>query len=390
LSADDIHDPHGGDFSRAGAHGDDVRILFLPRPKDDRGSERTPSLYRILRQRHHVVGMSAPRDRLIYDPTRSRLPRLALYVVDKILLFLWGVLLARRSRATVVFCETAHHALAGLAIARFLGISCVWDSHGNGKLFYESLGKGGWSLRGIAFLETFLGKRVDALVTVSPADAAAYSGMGLDASRIHVLPVCISLREIDALLGSSRKAGVPARAGNPVLILIGSFGYEPNREALRWTNDVLAPELERRGIPCEIRIAGRNIPELQFHPYVRPLGFVDDIYGCIRDADICIVPVRRGVGMLTKVIDSMAVGTPVVMFDFASRGIPDLRDGIHAFVARTEEEFLRQVDRALSDPAATQAMSTRARGLVERNFDWDSHVAQLDAIVRGPSGSTGG
>ncbi|HTD81389.1 MAG TPA: glycosyltransferase, partial [Thermoplasmata archaeon] len=130
--------------------------------------------------------------------------------------------------------------------------------------------------------------------------------------------------------------------------------------------------------------------ELQFHPYVRPLGFVDDIYGCIRDADICIVPVRRGVGMLTKVIDSMAVGTPVVMFDFASRGIPDLRDGIHAYVAATEEEFLRQVDRALSDPAATQAMSTRARGLVERNFDWDSHVAQLDAIVRGPSGSTGG
>ena len=86
----------------------------------------------------------------------------------------------------------------------------------------------------------------------------------------------------------------------------------------------------------------------------------------------------------------MAVGTPVVMFDFATRGIPDLRDGIHAYVATSEEDFLRQVDRALSDPTASKAMSTRARGLVERNFDWDSHVAELDAIVRGPLGPVGG
>lgn len=390
MSAGNAEGFVGGNLSGSGGPRDDVRILFLPRPADVVGSERTPSLYRLLSRRHVVVGMSAPRDRLIYDPTRSRLPRLALYAVDKALLFLWGVLLARRSRATVVFCETAHHALAGLAIARFLGISCVWDSHGNGRLFYKSLGKGAWSVRLISFLEKFLGKRVDALITVSAFDAAAYSETGLDASRIHVLPVCISLREIDALLGASTDDGATARKGRPVLLLVGSFGYEPNRDALRWTNDFMAPELERRGIPCEIRIAGRNIPELRFHPYVRPLGFVPDIYTCIRAADLCIVPVRRGVGMLTKVIDSMAVGTPVVMFDFATRGIPDLTDGIHAYVATTEEEFLRRVGRALSDPTATRAMSIRARELVERNFDWDSHVAQLDAIVRGPSGSTGG
>ena len=102
---------------------------------------------------------------------------------------------------------------------------------------------------------------------------------------------------------------------------------------------------------------------------------------CLRTATLCIVPIRRGVGALVKVMDSMAVGTPLVMSEFAARAVPGLRPGIHGYVAGTEDEFLRQVEQALLNPEANLAMSRRARQLVEERFDWGLQVDRLEAIL---------
>jgi len=339
-----------------------------------------------MNSRHAVAGVSAPWDALLYNPAKARWPRLLLYAIDKVLLILRGVILGHRSRATVVFCETVHHALAGLGIARVLGIPCVWDSHGNGKLLYESLGKGAWSIRLVTVLERFLGKRVDHLITVSERDASAYVDMGLPREKIHVIPVCVNLRDINSQLPPD--ASAPGGDRPPVLLFFGSFRYEPNREALEFVNARLAPHLEKRGIRCEIHVAGRDIPETSLHPLIRRLGFVPNIYSCIRTATLCIVPVRRGVGALVKVVDSMAVGTPLVMFEFAARGVPGLRSGVHAYVAATEPDFLRYVEEALSNREASLAMSRRARKLVEERYDWGSYVGPLEDILSASSSTT--
>ncbi|TLZ52708.1 MAG: glycosyltransferase family 4 protein [Methanobacteriota archaeon] len=360
-----------------------ARVLFIPQAKEATTSERTPMLLRTLKERHDVIGLSAPWDRILYDPSRAKWLRALLYPVDKAVLGIRGILLARRRGAGIVFCETAHHALAGLFVAKILGIRCVWDSHGNGVLFYRSLGKGPLSIRMITWLERFLGQRVDVLVTVSPIDAEAYKGLGLSPSKIRVLPLCVRLSDIDLAVGTP----TPPEDGSetPILLFFGSFRYEPNLEALEFVNDVLAPSLERNGVRCEIQIAGRDIPPMAFHPLVRPIGFVPDIYGCIRSATLCIVPVRRGVGVLTKVLDSMAVGTPLVLTRFAADGIPDLRPGVHAYVAGSDEDFLRAIERALTNDGERRAMADAARRLVERRFDWDSYLPQLEAIIDGSS-----
>ena len=364
--------------SQVGAPRRGARVLFIPEVDDSGTSERSPMVLRTLRQHHDVVGLPAPWDRIIYDPSRPRAPRGLLYVIDKVLLAWRGARLARRNRLTTVFCETAHHAVAGLLIAKVLGLRCVWDSHGNGKQFYESLGRSPRSVRLIAWFERFLGARVDALITVSTVDAAAYADMGVPPSKIHVIPLSVRLDAIDSDAGAPMP--VPD-GGRPTLLFFGSFGYEPNREALGFVNDTLAPGLQGRGIRCEISVAGRDIPDATYHPLVHAIGFVPNIYACIRSARLCIVPVRHGVGVLTKVLDAMAVGTPLVLSEFAASGIPDIRPGVHAYVAATDEDFIRYVGEALADPEAAGAMARRARQLVERKFDWQAYAGLIDALV---------
>src|SRR5437867_8456280 len=342
----------------AGVLGRDPRILFIPYVTPAPTSERTPVLLELLRERYPLVALSAPWDRIVYDPTRPPWARALLYVLDKVLLILRGVLEGRRFRANLVFCESAHHALAGVGIARLLGARCVWDSHGNGALFFEAMGKRGLFARLTQRLESFLGHSVDELITVSKIDADAYVGMGLPREKVHVIPTCAgrSLLENDG--------GDPAKVSPlPVILFFGSFTYEPNRDALEFINRTLAPYLDRQGVRCEILIAGRDVPRGPFHPSIRVIGFVPDIYAQIRSATLSIVPVRKGVGILTKVVDVMACGTPVVMFAFARRGIPGIQHGVNAYVASSEEEFLRGVKDAVSDEGMRGAMAHRAREL---------------------------
>lgn len=361
------------------------RILFIPEVTSLDTSERSPGVYRMLQERHEVVGLAAPWDSFLYDTRLAKWPRYLLYALDKALLALRGLRLARRRNVRVVFCETANHALPGLLIARLLGLRCVWDSHGNVGLFARAVGKG-WVFTHLSSrAERFLAHRVDALLTVTAQDADAYVAMGAPRERITIIPVCV---HPDSLANAGPRAPVGRQRTVPQLLFFASFRYAPNREALEFVNSELAPFLEREGVRCEIRIAGRDIPDLRFHPSVRPIGFVPDLPGAIRSADLCLVPLWRGVGMLSKVIDIMAAGTPAVLTRFAASGIAGLDEGVHAFVAPSRADFCREVLRALAEPERARSMAVRARQLVEERYDWARYRPLLQAVVEGTAGPT--
>lgn len=364
-----------------------TRVLFIPEIENLRTSERAAALYRILQEEYDVIGLPALWDRFLYDTSMAKWPRYLLYPLDKLLLGLKGLFLARRRRVEVAFCETAHHALVGLAVARILGIRCVWDSHGNVKLFAESLGKGWLFSRLAAALETFVGKRVDTLVTVAVQDVEAYVQMGIPRPKIHVVPTCIDLGEVDIGTGREPEASPEAASASPVLLFFGNFGYEPNQEALTFINTTLAPYLEQESISCEIHIAGRDVPPLAFHSSIKVLGFVPDIYAAIRSADLGLVPIWRGQGVagavLTKVLDLMAAGTPTVLSDFAARGTPGIEPGVHALVASSEKAFLQLVREALSDLETCRRMGQQGRLLIENEYDWEAQKPRIDRILRG-------
>lgn len=365
-----------------------TRILFIPEPSAGESSERTPMLYRMLKETHDVIGLPSPLDRYAYDTERAKWPRYLLYVADEVLLGLRGVAWARRNRIDVVFCETSHHALVGVFLARLLGIRCIWDSHANVQTYAASVGKGRFFTTLSVALERFLGKIIDALITVTEREAEAYASMGVPRSKIRVVPTFIVLADIDRKTRTMGGKRVDVRRP-PALLFFGSYRYVPNREALAFINKTLAPELERAGVRAEIWIAGRDIPSLTYHPSIRLLGFVPDIHATLREADLCIVPVWSGTGILTKILDAMAVGTPMVLSSFAAEMVPGIQDRVHAFVARSKEEFPSSVAEALRETPARAAIATQSRELLEERYSWESVQAGLNALLEEMASRTG-
>ncbi len=363
------------------------RILFIPSVTEDKSSDRSPALLRLLRRRHEVVTLPFPWDRYLYDPSRAKAPRYLLYVVDRILGGIRGVLLARETGAQLTFCETPHHALVGLWVSRIRGVPCVWDSHGNAALAGRSLGRRALYVRLTTAIDRFLGRRVDALLTVSKADAEAYEAMGVPASRIHVIPTSVDLDQVLRAAGTRPPPPGAGSGDTRTLVFFGSFKYAPNRDALTFINERLAPFLEKEGLACEILIAGRDVPTIAFHPYVRGVGFVEDLHAWIRRADLCVVPIWQGVGILTKVIDAMATGTPVVLSRLATKGIPEIRDGTHALVADSPEVFPERVADALRNPERMRRMAENAQALIRERYDWRVQEPLLEDILAQLPGS---
>ncbi len=367
-------------------------ILFIPRVEENRTSDRSPALLRLLRAHHEVVTLPFPWDRYIYDPSRAKAPRYALYVVDKLVGALRGIWLARRTNVRLTFCETPHHALVGLWISRVLGLPCVWDSHGNALLWARSMGKGKVYTILTASLDRFLGRRADLLITVSKTDADAYEAMGVSHAKLRVIPTSVDVEAVEreASQGISGNASWPGTPGRKTLIFFGSFKYAPNVDALRFISEQVAPFLEKESIPCDILIAGRDLPEMELHPWIHPVGFVENIHAWVRRADLCVVPIWNGVGILTKVVDTMATGTPLVVSSFATLGIPELRDGVHALVADRPEVFPELVAAALRDPERMRQLATNARGLVRERYDWRVHEPVLEELLAGLARGNGG
>ena len=358
-----------------------MRILFVPDVELVATSERTPSLYRMLMEDHEVIGLRSPMDRTLFDTSRAKWPRYLLYPLYILVLASEGARVARRHHVDLVFCETAHHALAGLIVAKALRIRCVWDSHTNIELLATSLRKGRVFSVLSASLERFLGRHVDAVITPTERDAFGYVQMGVPRSKVHVVRTFVKVPEDSRTARATREPAAKPSA-SPILLFFGSFQYAPNREALEYIDRVLAPSLENGGFHGEIRIAGRDIPAIASHPSVRALGFVPDLLEAIRSADLCIVPVWHGAGVLTKVLDCMAAGVPTVLSAFAADGVPEVRDGVHAYVARDQESFPNRLMEALRSPTRWNTMAASARELIETHYSWESQKARVEVVLR--------
>jgi len=123
-------------------------------------------------------------------------------------------------------------------------------------------------------------------------------------------------------------------------------------------------QLQVTGSTHNIDLSGfAQVPNLRF------TGFVDDIRTVVAGSGIAIAPLRQGGGTRLKILEAMALGTPVVS---TSKGVEGLQvvHGEHALIADTAREFADAIVRLRSDADLRVNIARRARALVEQSYGW--------------------
>jgi sugar transferase (PEP-CTERM/EpsH1 system associated) len=176
-------------------------------------------------------------------------------------------------------------------------------------------------------------------------------------------------------------AAVPdARAAEPTVIFCGAMDYSPNVDALRWFFTAIHERLRRRVPDVRVLIVGKNpIDEVRAwgeRPGVTVTGGVPDVRPWYRRAWLQMVPLRIGGGTRLKIVESLAIGTPVVSTTIGAQGL-ELRHGHDVLLADEAEDFAAAIARGLEDAALRTRLEAAGIATAVSRFGWPAIGARL-------------
>jgi glycosyltransferase involved in cell wall biosynthesis len=178
---------------------------------------------------------------------------------------------------------------------------------------------------------------------------------------IEVVPNCVELKNYLDIQESPQ----PDR-----LIFTGSISFMPNYEAMVWFLGEVYPHVQAQVPEVKLTITGdparRHLPPAK---NVTQTGFVNDVRPLIARAWGSLVPIHSGGGTRLKILEAMALGTPVVATSKGAEGL-DVQPGQHLLIGDTPESYAREVVRLLKEPELRQYLVNNAAQLIREKYDW--------------------
>ena len=228
-----------------------------------------------------------------------------------------------------------------------------------------------WEAARVARAEQALIARASATLVVSEAERAALGG-----GPIQVVPNGVDLERF------------PMRGDTPGgrrLLFAGNLGYFPNVDAARWLADDVFPRVRAAEPGAELRLAGARptaaVRRLTGRVAISLAADVPDMAQELAAAAVAVIPMRAGSGLQNKVLEAMAVGTPVVATSRATAAL-EVQSGRHLLIAEDAAEIAAACVTLLRDPARGAALARAARALVEDRYGWEASAALVGAAWR--------
>jgi len=208
-------------------------------------------------------------------------------------------------------------------------------------------------------------RRFQAATVVSPAEAIPLQAL-VEAARcqVKVVPNGVDCSQNRPGLAAARPA---------TLVYNGALTYSANYDAMRWFLREIYPRIRALVPGVSLTITGStrgvDLAGLALDDTVRLTGFVDDVRVPVAEASVCVVPIRLGGGTRLKILEALALGTPVVATSKGAEGL-DVLAGEHLLLADAPEAFARRTVELLGNPALRHALAANGRRLVAERYDW--------------------
>jgi sugar transferase (PEP-CTERM/EpsH1 system associated) len=177
-----------------------------------------------------------------------------------------------------------------------------------------------------------------------------------------------------------RSYASPYPAGERAVVFTGAMDYWPNIDAVQWFAAEVFPQLRARFADLRFYIVGARpaaaVQALGQLPGVVVTGTVPDVRPYIAHAQVAVAPLRIARGIQNKVLEAMAMATPVVVSPQALEGIEAI-PGTDLLLAGDAAGFVATVSALLTVTDA--AIGRVARAKVEQLYSWPSNLARIEA-----------
>jgi len=163
------------------------------------------------------------------------------------------------------------------------------------------------------------------------------------------------------------------------LLFLGTMSYGPNVEAVvRFARECLPAIVARRPNTVFEIVGADPAPEVRAlaGPAVHVTGRVEAVQPYLERAALLACPLAIGGGTRLKIVEALALGTPVVSTTVGAQGL-GLADGKHVWLADEPAAFTASVLAVLDDPAEARARGERGRAFVHEHYRWQALGSDL-------------
>ncbi|MCI0519396.1 MAG: glycosyltransferase [Chloroflexi bacterium] len=212
-----------------------------------------------------------------------------------------------------------------------------------------------------------------ACTVVSETEREIMTAIAPPGVRVEVVPNCLDLQDYQGDWGEPEAES---------LVFTGSFRYAPNYQGVAWFAQQALPLVRRRFPGARLVVTGdtggQTLPDEE---NVTLAGYVDDIRPWVARAWCSIAPILQGGGTRLKILEAMALGTPVVSTSKGAQGL-GAQPGEHLLLADSPGEFAAAVISLLEDADLRRRISENGRAFVREHYDWGAFTPHYLDFVR--------
>lgn len=279
----------------------------------------------------------------------------------------------------------------------------VYDSVDSISLLFEQTAKGGAQLRSRLMAavdlartrryEAWLLTQYDQVVVTSQRDKDALEKLAHRFLPPHARPAPITVVTNGVDLDYFRPQDDTGQRDNRTVVFTGKMSYHANiAAALYFAREVL-PRIWAQDPDVRFQIVGKDPPEavrqLATDGRIQVTGTVDDLRPYLAETTVAVCPALYAVGVQNKVLEAMAMGTPVVSTPAGCAALA-AEEGQEILIAKGEEELAAAILQLLSDRAMAKRLSTAGRRYVEDHHSWEAETRRLVGVYNGVRSETVG
>lgn len=292
--------------------------------------------------------------------------------------------LLQQQGINLVIIEHPYHAWLGWLLKK-AGFTVVLKSHNIEFARFRSIHKWWWPL--LKQYEQWAFRLAHLALFITEEDRSfGIQAFRLPASKCHVLPFGVPQQQppLDKQQAKQQLLAQWQLPVNTVLLLFtGSYGYQPNVDAVQYILDEIAPRLQLWTVAHTILITGKNLPQaLQQqiqakHPNVLYAGFVAGIEEYFTGADLLLNTVLSGGGVKTKLVEAIGCNTTVVSTTTGAIGVDAAvcGDKLQVVPDNDWDAFVRSIQAH----AGSQAITPPA---FYQTYYWGNITAKLVAMLK--------
>lgn len=280
-------------------------------------------------KKYDVVVISTTNNQVINPPFRLEQlfsDRFFKYFSPLVAWRLWQFF--RKEKIKTCMIQQPFFGLLAMPICKLLGVEFIIYSHNIEYQRFKTIGKWWWPL--LYPIEWLMYRSAHRVFFISPDDLeAAIPIFRLAPNNCTVVPYGTRLQEMPIDRAATRQNIISKNGfqnNEFVILFFGAQSYRPNLEAVQRIVFEINPILQKKAdFPYRILICGGGLPE-KYNRFenvknIEYLGFVEDIEGYIKAADLILNPINTGGGVKTKVIEAIALGTTVLSSETGAKGV---------------------------------------------------------------------